>query len=181
MGAAFLWHRVGMNFSRRSWYLLAILVPLIAWIIGSAQLASRWDSVHDAKPIALGGNFDAYGQSVAVFTDFPQPDRIVECSVTKPNEFAGKISTPPVEIAVDYDATRWHLIAIAEEGQDKMAITCAAADGHTDGATYAYAVIPTDFEAKTSAKFIVWGGLAFGFFISVVIGYNRFRELKRSE
>ena len=170
-----------MDFTRRSWYILAIAVPLIAWLLGSAQLASRWDSVHEAKPIALGGTFDADGRSVAVFTDFPQPDRVIDCSIAKPREFEGKIAKPPVEISVDFDSTRWHLIALAEEGHEKMAISCLPADEHTDGSSYAFAVVPTDFEAKTSAEFIVWGGLGFGFLIAVVIGYTRFRSLKHSE
>ena len=142
-----------MNFTRRSWYLLAIAIPLFAWILSTAQLASRWDSVHDAKPIPLGAAFDAEGQSVAVFTDFRQPDREIICSVTRPKDQRGELSRPPVDVSVDYDSTRWHLVAMAEDGHEKMNLRCGPADKLTDGATYACAVVPSDFQVKTSAEY----------------------------
>lgn len=177
----FLWHRDHMNFTRRSWYLLAIAVPLIAWIIGSAQLASRWDVVHEAKPLPIGGNFDAADQSVAIFTDFVQADRIITCSVTRPKDQAREIDKPAVDISVNFDATRWHFIGFTPEGHDKMRVSCVPEDGHTDGSTYAYAVVPSTFDTEMSAHFIMWGGLGFGFLISLVIGYARYNALIRSE
>ncbi len=176
-----MWHRDPMNLTRRSWYLLAIIVPVIAWLIGVGQLASRWDSVHEAKPIPIGGAFDAEGQSVVVFTDFIQPDREILCSVTRPKDHQQDIDKPPVDISVDYDATRWHLIGLLDKGQDKMSIACEPEDGLTDPASYAYAVTPSTFEKKISSDFIVWGGIAFGFLIALVIGYARFHHILRGD
>ena len=170
-----------MNFNRRSWYILAVLVPIVAWILGSAQLASRWDSIHEARPTPIGGKFDAAGQSVAVFTDFPQADRKIVCSITKPKAAKSEIKKPDIEIFVNYDTTRWKFIGLVDKGVDQMAIACLPDDGHTDGATYAYAVVPSTVEAAISAEFIVWGGVAFGFLISAVIGFSRYRSFKHGE
>ena len=162
-----------MYFTRRSWYILAVLIPIVAWILATSQLAKQWHHVHEAKPVTLGSKFDAAGQSVAVFTDFEQPGRAITCSVTKPKDHAVDLTTPPLQISVDYDSTRWHFIGMLEEGFDDMAIECLPDDQQIDSATYAYALVSPVAVDKAVANFTMWGGMAFGLLVAIVIGYNR--------
>lgn len=162
-----------MYFTRRSWYILAVMIPIVAWIIATSQLAKQWDNVHAAKPVTLDSKFDAAGQSVAVFTDFEQPGRAITCSVTKPKDHAVALTAPPLQISVDYDSARWHLIGMLEEGMDDMSIACIPDDQQIDSATYAYALVSPVAVDKAVANFIMWGGIAFGLLVSIVIGYNR--------
>lgn len=172
-----LWDSVEVDFSKRAWYLLAIALPVAGWLMATAHLAGQWDQVRDAQPIPIGAAIDAKGSSVLAFTDLERPDQHVECTTAGPKKHRKTFSAPPVEVVIDSDGSRWHLIGILEKGEDSMRLRCAPEGGGTDAADYAYAVIPAVSDRTTSARVIGWGSLGFGFAIALIVGHNRYRKL----
>lgn len=150
-----------MELTRRRWYLVAALVAVLAWVSGTAFAASAWDPLRQATVVPVGQPIQTSGDDdLAVLTDLPQPERAIRCVAR-----AGKkrIVVPPatVDIVVDSDGSRWHLLGVLPDAPDEARIVCRPRDDQTDTARYGTAL--TDLSSRVGAgKAIAWGGLALG-------------------
>lgn len=163
-----------MNFSRRWWYLVAVTIAVVAWVVGTAISASAWDPLRQAEVELVGQPIQTNGQDLAVLTDLPQPDRNVTCTAR-----SGKkrivIPAAPVEVVVPSDGSRWHLIGVLDNPPSNARVTCRPADNATDTARYGTALV--DLSSHTSAgKVVAWGGFLVGLGLAGIVVYTRTRR-----
>lgn len=150
-----------MELTRRRWYLVAGLLAALAWVAGTAFAASAWDPLRDAQVVPVGQPIQTNGSDdLAVLTDLPQADRTISCVARN-----GKKRTPvppaTVDIVVDSDGSRWHLIGVLSDAPDETRIVCRPDDEQTDTARYGTAVV--DLESRVgTGRAIAWTGLIAG-------------------
>ena len=165
-----------MDLSRRHWYVVAALLAAVAWVAGTALAASSWDPLRAASVVPVGQPVQIEdGQDLAVLTDLVQPDRDIACVARK-----GKNRTPipesTVDVVVDSDGSRWHLIGVLTDPPDGARIVCRPADDATDTARYGTAVV--DLATRDGAgRLIAWGGLALGAGLAATTLVTRTRRL----
>lgn len=150
-----------MELTRRRWYLVAALVAVLAWVAGTAFAASAWDPLRTATVVPVGQPIQSSGdEDLAVLTDLPQPERAVTC-VARSGKKRLRIPAATVDIVVDSDGSRWHLIGVLPNAPDQTRVVCRPKDDQTDTARYGTALV--DLSSRVGAgKAISWGGLALG-------------------
>ncbi|GAA2085457.1 hypothetical protein IDH50_07070 [Aeromicrobium tamlense] len=150
-----------MELTRRRWYLVAGLLAALAWIAGTAFAASAWDPLREAEVVPVGQPIQANGSDdLAVLTDLPQPERAISCVARNGKE---RTPVPPatVDIVVDSDGSRWHLIGVLSDAPDETRIVCRPDDKQTDTARYGTALV--DLESRVgTGRAIAWTGLIAG-------------------
>lgn len=167
-----------MDLAKRRWYAVAALIAVLGWVVGTAHAASAWDPLRDTTVTPLGQNIDPGGDDVAVFTDLQQPERNIRCFARADGPQL-RVPAAPVDITVDSDGSRWHLIGVLRGGPDGLHVACGpadAADGATDTARYATAVV--DLSSRVGAgRVIGWGGFAAGALLAGATVVARTRRL----
>lgn len=131
------------------WYLAAFLLALGGAMIATVVAASAWDPVRDATVTSVTSRIDASGKTLAVFTDIVQTDRDITCRATDRDKKVTEFVDKGIDIAVDSDGNRWHLLGIIRNGSDGLKITCRPKDRRTDNASYGYAAV-TGYDKKVT-------------------------------
>lgn len=149
-----------MRLTNPLWYLAAFLIALGGTMVGTVVAAGAWDGVRQARVMPLTGPVDAGGQSLAVFTDQLQPNREIVCTEAVADATPRTIRDATLDIAVDMDGTRWHLLAVDTDGRDGTTVACAPKDGRGDTAAYGYAVVDGFDVAVTAQRITVIAVLA---------------------
>lgn len=150
-----------MDLTRRRWYLVAALIAALAWVAGTAFAASAWDPLRDAPVIPLGQPIQSSGDDdLAVLTDLPQAERDVTC-VARSGKKRLPIPAATVDIVVDSDGSRWHLIGVLPDAPDQVRVVCKPKDGQTDTARYGTALVDLSSRVGTGEA-IGWLGLVAG-------------------
>ena len=149
------------------WYLAALTIALLGWIVGTAVAAGAWDAVREAPIGPFNGPLEASGYSVAVFTDVVQPERRVSCTETTEPARKSKQDPEPVpaaslELVVQDDGNEWHLIGFEPNGRDQMIVRCSPADKRADNATYAFSAVQGWKDRANTGNGIAILGTAFG-------------------
>ena len=154
------------------WYLAALTIALLGWIVGTAVAAGAWDAVREAPIAAINKPLDASGLSVAVFTDVVQPERRVACTQT--TEAAKKAKKDPravpaasLELVVNDDGNEWHLIGFEPNGRDDLSIRCEPADKRGDNATYAFSTVDGFTDRANTGNGIAILGTAMGIVLAL--------------
>ena len=163
-----------MDLSHRRWYVVAALIALFSWAAGTAYAASAWDPVRTAAVAPIGQDLNPAGKDLAIFTDVLQPDRNVQCFARADGPRI-KVPAAPVEISVDSDGTRWHLIAVLRSAPDGVHVACAPRDKAIDTARYGTAIVDLSSRLGT-AKLMSWGGFAVGLTLATATLYARTRK-----
>ncbi|WP_286930471.1 MULTISPECIES: hypothetical protein [Aeromicrobium] len=150
-----------MDLTRRRWYLVAAFVAALAWVAGTAFAASAWDPLREAEVVPVGQPIQINGtDDLAVLTDLPQPERAVTC-VARNGKKRTPVPAATVDIVVDSDGSRWHLIGVLPDAPDETRIVCRPADKQTDTARYGTALVDLSSRAGTG-RAIAWTGLVAG-------------------
>jgi hypothetical protein len=131
------------------WYLAAFLIALGSVMAATAVAAGAWQPVRDATVSPTLARADASGKSLAVFTDIVQPDRDISCQATDLNKKVIQIPNKDLDITVDDNGDRWHLIGMLRDGSNGLKVHCTPRDRKSDNATYAYAVV-TGYDSKVN-------------------------------
>lgn len=161
----------------RAWYVIGALIAAVGWVGATAYTAGAWDQLRDSTVTPVGQPFDGSGHDVAVLTDLPQPGREIACEAVGPGEERTPIpSDSVVDVTVSSDGTRWHLIALMEDGREQMSVECRPGDERSDSAIYGYAVVD-DLDARDrTGSLLAWGSLVAGV---AVIGATAWRRAQR--
>lgn len=150
-----------MELTRRRWYVVAALIAVVAWIAGTAFAASAWDPLRTAEVVPVGQPIQSGGdENLAVLTDLTQPERDVAC-VARSGKKRLRVPPATVDIVVDSDGSRWHLIGVLPDAPDETRVVCRPKDDQTDTARYGTALVDLSNRVGTG-KAIAWGGLALG-------------------
>ena len=165
-----------MQLTRRRWYLVAALVAVFAWVGGTAFAASAWDPLREAvvepvgQPVQVGS-----GDDLAVLTDVVQPERTIDC-VARAGKKKLPVPAATVDIVVDSDGSRWHLIGVLRDPPDEVRVVCLPRDDQTDTARYGTALVDLSSRVGTG-KAIAWTGLAAGLGLAVATLTARTRKV----
>ncbi|MFD1859422.1 hypothetical protein EHW97_07410 [Aeromicrobium camelliae] len=160
----------------RAWYVIGAVIAAVGWVGATAYTAGAWDQLRGSTVTPVGQPFDGSGHDVAVLTDLPQPGREIACEAVGPGEERTPIpSDSVVDVTVSSDGTRWHLIALMEDGREQMSVECRPSDERSDSAIYGYAVVD-DLDARDRAgSLLAWGSLAAGAAIIAATAWRRAR------
>lgn len=150
-----------MTLTRRRWYLVAALIAVFAWVAGTAFAASAWDPLREATVEPIGQPIQTKSDGdLAVLTDLPQPDRTIEC-FTRVGKKRTPIPAATVDVVVDSDGSRWHLIGVLPDPPDEARVVCRPQDKQTDTARYGTALV--DLSSREGAgQVIAWVGFLAG-------------------
>ncbi|MCD9155392.1 hypothetical protein [Aeromicrobium duanguangcaii] len=150
-----------MHLTRRRWYLVAALIAALAWVAGTAFAASAWDPLRDAEVVPVGQPIQSAGDDdLAVLTDLPQAERDIRC-VARSGKKRIPVPAATVDIVVDSDGSRWHLLGVLSDAPDQTRIVCKPKDGQTDTARYGTAVVDLSSRVGTGQA-IAWTGFIAG-------------------
>ncbi|HJR90697.1 MAG TPA: hypothetical protein VJ782_11120 [Aeromicrobium sp.] len=160
------------------WYLAALALTLVGWIVGVAVAGGAWDAVRSAPITSANQALQAKGESIAVFTDVVQADRHITCSLVDVVRDAEPEPIPPAPIAltVDDDGATWNLVAFEPEGRDNVTVTCTPKDKRVDNAQYAYAAVDGFVERARAGNFVILGGFVGGIVMAIVVFAKRRRR-----
>ena len=163
------------------WYLGALALTLIAWMVGVAIAGGAWDAVRSAPITSANEALQAEGQSIAVFTDVVQADRRITCAMTDVVTDSRSVTIPPAPIALDVedDGTTWHLVAFQPEGRDGVTVACTPQDKQVDNAQYAFATVDGFIERARIGNVVILVGLLTAIVMSVVVFVRRRRALRQ--
>lgn len=164
-----------MELTRRRWYVVAALIAVLAWVAGTAYAASAWDPLREATVTPVGQDINPDGQDLAVFTDLVQPDRTIRCFARADGPRL-RVPAPPVDLLVDSDGSRWHLIGVLRDAPDGVHVACGPTDKATDTARYGTAVADLSSRAGTG-RAIAWGGAAIGLLLAAATLTARTRRM----
>lgn len=150
-----------MDLTRRRWYLVAALIAVLGWVAGTAFAASAWDPLRETTVTPVGQPIKASGQDdLAVLTDLTQPERDVAC-IARVGKKRVPIEAATVDIVVDSDGSRWHLLGVLPDAPDQSRIVCRPADKQTDTARYGTALV--DLSSREGVgQIIAWAAFAGG-------------------
>jgi hypothetical protein len=125
------------------WYLAAFLLAIGSAMAGTAVAASAFDPVRDAVVTPITERVDAKSATLAVYTDIVQTERGILCRGRYGADDKGRVVIPDkgVDVIAQGDGTRWHLIALLEDGRDGLRIVCTPKDKRIDNASYGYATV----------------------------------------
>lgn len=165
------------------WYLAALVLAVICWMVGVGVAGGAWDAVRSAPISSANGTLQAKGSSIAVFTDVVQADRGITCLMTDVVTDSRGTPIPPAPIAleVEDDGTTWHLVAFEPEGRDGVTVSCAPKDKQVDNAQYAYSTVDGFGQRARAGNAVILGGLFLAIATSAVVFVRRRRAVKRRE
>ncbi|GAA3539815.1 hypothetical protein AFL01nite_25770 [Aeromicrobium flavum] len=149
-----------MELTRRRWYLVAALIAALAWVAGTAFAASAWDPLRSAEVVPIGQPIKATGDDLAVLTDLPQAERAITC-VARSGKKRLRVPAATVDIVVDSDGSRWHLIGVLPDAPDQTKVVCKPKDDQTDTARYGTALVDLSSRVGTGQA-IAWAGFIAG-------------------
>lgn len=165
-----------MDLTRRRWYLVAALIAVLAWVAGTAFAASAWDPLRHAVVEPVGQPIQTNGQGdLAVLTDLPQPERSITC-VARVGKKRTPIPAATVDIVVDSDGSRWHLIGVLPDAPDETRVVCRPEDKQTDTARYGTALVDLSSREGTG-QLIAWAGFVAGLALAGATLTTRTRKL----
>lgn len=156
-------------------YLWALLI-VFGSIAGAAMaVALTWSEVRETPIQPIAGPVDTNGKNLMVFTDLPQPDRTIVCTVraTKTGE-PQTIEAVDADFAIDHEGTEWTPVALGEGFDEPRIVECEPKDGRSDNATYGYSAV--GLRAGALADWIAIGGTALGFTLAAVVAWRRSRR-----
>lgn len=125
------------------WYLVAVVLIFGGWMAGVATAGTAWNIVREASLQPTRKPVDAANESVAVFTDVPQPDRDITCTARR----GAKDTTPStipdatLDLTITRDGTVWTLIGLLRDGSPDLRVACTPKDKATDPASYSVGVV----------------------------------------
>ncbi len=162
------------------WYLAALALTLVSWIIGVAVAGGAWDAVRNASITSANQALEAKGESIAVFTDVVQAERRITCSMVDVVRDAKPVAIPPAPIAltVEDDGSTWTLVAFEPEGRDNVTVSCAPRDRQVDNAQYAYAAVDGFVERARAGNLVILGGFLAGAVVAIVVFVRRRRHTR---
>lgn len=150
-----------MDLTRRRWYLVAALIAVLAWVGGTAFAASAWDPLRAAQVIPVGQSIQGNGEDdLAVLTDLPQPERDVTC-VARSGKKRIPVPAATVDVVVDSDGSRWHLLGVLPDAPDQVRVVCRPKDRQTDTSRYGTALVDLSSRVGTGET-LGWLGLVAG-------------------
>ncbi|MFL6088922.1 MAG: hypothetical protein ACJ71Z_02145 [Aeromicrobium sp.] len=163
------------------WYLAALALVIVGWMVGVAVAGGAWDAVRHARISSTNEALQAQGSSVAVFTDVVQPDRQITCTMTDVVTDSRSTPVPPAPIAleVEDDGTTWHLVAFQPEGRNGVTVTCAPADKRVDNAQYAFATVDGFTERARVGNAVILASLLGAALTSLIVFVRRRRALRQ--
>jgi hypothetical protein len=150
-----------VELTRRRWYLVAALIAALAWVAGTAFAASAWDPLRSAEVVPVGQPIKTSGDDdLAVLTDLPQAERTITC-VARSGKKRLRVPAATVDIVVDSDGSRWHLIGVLPDAPDQTKVVCRPKDDQTDTARYGTALVDLSSRVGTGQA-IAWAGFIAG-------------------
>jgi hypothetical protein len=163
------------------WYLAALALTIIGWMVGVAVAGGAWDTVRSAHITSANEALQAEGESIAVFTDVVQSDRQITCAMTDVVTDSRAVTLPPAPIALEVndDGETWHLVAFEPEGRNGVTVTCSPKDKQVDNAQYAYATVDGFIQRARIGNAIVVAGLAGAVVIAAIVFARRRRALRQ--
>jgi hypothetical protein len=163
------------------WYLAALALAIIGWMVGVAVAGSAWDSVRHAPISSANEALQAKGESIAVFTDVVQPDRGITCAMTDvvTDSRAVTIPSAPIALEVEDDGTTWHLVAFQPEGRNGVTVACTPKDKRVDNAQYAFATVRGFIERARAGNAVIIAALFSAIVLASVVFLRRRRALRR--
>lgn len=161
-----------------AWYLAALALALIGWVVGIAVAGGAWDTVRAASVTSSNEPISADGSSVAAFTDVLQTGRTIVCLSTEPGRRPHQIPPAPLPLAIDDDGTTWHLIAFEPKGRAAMTLSCGPKDRQADNAQYAFARIDGFLQRARIGNVIIVAAMVGSLATAVAILLRRRRELR---
>ena len=163
-------------------YLVALLVVLVGWMAATVIAAGAWDAVRDANLTpSTEKRADAAGQSVAVFTDIPQPNRDITCVAVDEAEESSTVPAAKINLVIEPDGSEWTLIGLLPRGRDGLQITCTPRDRGVDNASYAYAVVEGFAQRGRTGQIVATVGLIAGLGLTVATYLVRRSARKESQ
>jgi hypothetical protein len=165
------------------WYLAALALTIVGWMVGVAIAGGAWDAVRHAHITSANEALQAQGESIAVFTDVVQADRQVTCAMTDVVTDSRAVTIPPAPIAleVEDDGATWHLVAFQPEGRNGVTVTCTPKDKQVDNAQYAYATVDGFIQRARIGNAIILAGLLLALATSAVVFVRRRRAIRKDE
>lgn len=162
------------------WYLGAIALTIVSWMVGVAVAGGAWDAVRHAPISSANEALQAEGQSIAVFTDVVQNDRHITCAMTDVVTDSRAVTIPPAPIALDVedDGTTWHLVAFQPEGRNGVTVSCTPEDKQVDNAQYAYATVDGFIQRARAGNAVIMIGLLGAAITAGVVFFRRRRALR---
>lgn len=161
-----------------AWYLAALALALVGWVVGVAVAGSAWDTVRATTVTSANDPLSASGSSVAVFTDVLQTGRKIVCSSTEPGRRARQVPPAPLPLSIDDDGTTWHLIAFEPKGRAAMTLECRPQDRQADNAQYAFSRVDGFLQKARIGNAIILAAMAGSLGTAVAILLRRRRELR---
>lgn len=161
-----------------AWYLAALALALVGWVIGVAVAGGAWDSVRSASVTSANQPLSAAGASVAVFTDVLQTGRRIICHSSEPGHRSQQLPTSPLDLTIDDDGTTWHLVAFEPKGRDNMTLSCGPQDRQADNAQYAFARVDGFLRQARIGNGIILAGMLGAAATATTIFLKRRRQLR---
>ena len=161
-----------------TWYLAALTLAVVGWIVGVVVAGGAWDAVRGASVTSANQPLSAQGTSVAVFTDVLQPGRQVSCRSREPGLRSQRIPAAPLPFSIEDDGTTWHLVAFEPEGRNNMTLSCQPKDHRADNAQYAFATVDGFVRRAQIGNSIIKASLLGAFVGAAVIFVRRRRQLR---
>jgi len=164
------------------WYLAALALTLVRWMVGVAVAGGAWDAVRGAHITSANEALQAQDESIAVFTDVVQTDRRITCAMSDVVTDSRAVAIPPAPIAleVEDDGETWHLVAFQPEGRNGVTVTCTPKDKQVDNAQYAYAVVDGFIQRARIGNAIILAGLVGAVAIAAIVFVKRRRAPRPS-
>jgi len=161
-----------------AWYLAALALALIGWVVGVAVAGGAWDTVRATTVSSSNQPLSANGSSVAAFTDVLQAGRTIVCLSTEPGHRPRQVPPAPLPLAIDDDGTTWHLIAFEPKGRAAMTLSCGPKDRQADNAQYAFAKVDGFLPRARIGNVIIVAAMLGSIATAVAILLRRRRELR---
>lgn len=161
-----------------TWYLAALALALVGWVVGVAVAGSAWDNVRNATVTSANQPLAARGASVAVFTDILQSGRQIICRSQEPGHRARRVPAAPLSLSIEDDGTTWHLIAFEPKGRDNMALSCRPKDHSADNALYAFSAVDGFLTRANLGNTIIQAMMLAALATAVTVFLRRRRELR---
>jgi hypothetical protein len=161
-----------------AWYLTALALALVGWVVGVAVAGGAWDQVRAASVSSANQAVSAKGSSVAAFTDVLQTGRRIVCHSSEPGRPAQQLPAAPLPLAIDDDGTTWHLIAFEPKARDNMSLSCRPEDRQADNAQYAFATVDGFLRRARIGNIIIIASMIGSLGTAVAILLRRRRELR---
>jgi hypothetical protein len=162
-----------------AWYLAALALALIGWVVGVAVAGNAWDTVRTASISSANQPLSANGASVAVFTDVLQTGRRIVCRSAEPGHRSQQVPPSPLDLTIDDDGTTWHLVAFEPKGRDDMTLSCGPQDHQADNAQYAFARVDGFLHRARIGNGIVLVGMIGAVAMATTLFLKRRRQLNR--